>query len=88
MKRLTLVLAFTVGGCSQAIQAPDEPAPEEVAPRAGSVTSSRELIREMHDRYAGKWYRTLRFEQTNTFYTQAGKEEKSQWVENLSLIHI
>lgn len=85
MKRLMLVLALTVGGCSQAIQAPDEIAPEEVAPRAGSVTSSRELIREMHDRYSGKWYRTLRFEQTNTFYTQAGKEEKSQWVENLSV---
>lgn len=39
----------------------------------------------MHDRYAGKWYRTLRFEQSNTFYTQSGREEKSRWVEHLSV---
>ena len=27
------------------------------------------LVREMHDRYADNWYSTLRFEQSNTFYT-------------------
>ena len=31
-------------------------------PRTGE-----ELIRQMHDRYAGKWYRTLTFVQTTTF---------------------
>ena len=40
----------------------------------------RELINAMHDRYAGNWYRTLRFTQTNTFYTQSGGEQKSKWV--------
>ena len=39
----------------------------------------------MHDRYAGRWYSTLRFEQSNTFYTSSGREEKSRWVENLSV---
>jgi hypothetical protein len=39
----------------------------------------------MHDRYAGSWYRTLRFSQTNTFYTSSGGEQKSRWVENLSV---
>ena len=70
-------------GCSAAITPSEEPQPEE-AP-APKVASGRELIREMHDRYAGNWYRTLRFAQTNTFYTQSGREEKSRWVENLSV---
>jgi hypothetical protein len=61
----------------------EEPTPEET-PAAG-ITSARELIREMHDRYAGNWYRTLRFTQTNTFYTQSGGEQKSRWVQNLSV---
>ena len=29
--------------------------------------SGEELIRQMHDRYAGKWYRSLTFVQTTTF---------------------
>ena len=62
---------------------PEEPTPEE-AP-APAVGSARELITEMHDRYAGNWYRTLRFTQTNTFYTQSGSEQKSRWVQNLSV---
>lgn len=84
MKKFAIVLACVAGACTPAMQAPEEPAPE-VSPGPSSIDGSRVLIREMHDRYAGKWYRTLRFEQTNTFYTQSGKEEKSQWIENLSV---
>lgn len=86
MKAFAFVLVLGAVACTPAMQSPGEqPAPEELPPRRGSIDGSRALIREMHDRYAGKWYRTLRFEQTNTFYTQSGKEEKSQWVENLSV---
>jgi hypothetical protein len=70
--------------CSTVIPPTEEPKPEE-APAAPAVASARDLVREMHDRYSGNWYRTLRFAQTNTFYTQSGKEEKSRWVENLSV---
>jgi hypothetical protein len=38
----------------------------------------------MHDRYAGKWYKTLTFQQTNTFYS-GGREQKSQWVQRLQV---
>ena len=55
----------------------DEPPPK--------ITSAEQLVHEMHDRYAGNWYRTLRFAQTNTFYGQSGRETKSRWVENLSV---
>src|SRR5215213_4020760 len=72
-----------VAACATALPPVEEPIPEE-APKS-SIGSSRELVREMHDRYAENWYRTLRFEQTNTFYTSSGKEEKSRWVENLSV---
>ena len=70
--------------CSTVIPPAEEPKPEE-APAAPAIASARDLVREMHDRYSGNWYRTLRFAQTNTFYTQSGKEEKSRWVENLSV---
>jgi hypothetical protein len=79
---LALVIAGTVA-CSSVIPPAEEPKPEE-AP-APAVASARDLIHEMHDKYSGSWYRTLRFAQTNTFYTQSGKEEKSRWVENLSV---
>lgn len=80
---LALVTMGTAA-CSTVIPPAEEPKPEE-APAAPAVASARDLIREMHDRYSGNWYRTLRFAQTNTFYTQSGKEEKSRWVENLSV---
>ena len=80
---LALVTMGTAA-CSTVIPPTEEPKPEE-APAAPAVASARDLVREMHDRYSGNWYRTLRFAQTNTFYTQSGKEEKSRWVENLSV---
>ncbi len=43
------------------------------------------MIRAMHDRYAGNWYSSLRFAQSNTFYTQSGGEQKSRWIETLSV---
>lgn len=76
-------LALVSAACSAAIPPVEEPKPEE-AP-AESITSARDLVTEMHDRYSGKWYRTLRFTQTNTFYTSSGKEEQSHWVQNLSV---
>ena len=83
-KRLfPLILFAAATACSAAIQPSDETAPEE-APGA-AVTSSSDLIREMHDRYAGNWYRTLKFTQANTFYTQSGGEQKSRWVQHLSV---
>lgn len=75
---------IAAAACASALPPAEEIVPEE-APPTSSIKSSRELVREMHDKYAQNWYRTLRFEQTNTFYTQSGKEEKSRWVENLSV---
>ncbi len=87
MIRKIFLFAFVAVGaaaCSSAIIPSGDPEPEQ-APPSSSITSGRDLIREMHDRYAGKWYTTLRFEQSNTFYTSSGREEKSRWVENLAV---
>ena len=82
---LAVLFSLAAAACSSAIIPSVEPEPEETAPPPASVSSSRDLIREMHDRYSGKWYTTLRFEQANTFYTSSGREEKSRWVQNLAV---
>jgi hypothetical protein len=66
----------------------EAPAPSRgpvVSEKSTAITGSSKLVREMHDRYAGKWYKTLSFDQTNTFYTSSGKEQKSQWVQRLQV---
>ena len=47
--------------------------------------SGREIVRAMHDRYAGKWYRTLRFVQKNTATRPDGSQEHSVWHEYAAL---
>lgn len=83
-RRVALVLVFSAAACATPPAPVTEPAPE-VAPPSPKITSATELISEMHDRYAGNWYTTLRFSQSNTFYTQSGGEQKSRWIENLSV---
>jgi hypothetical protein len=82
--RFSIALLCAAAACSRTAPPAQGPAPEE-APPAVKVESARELIRLMHDRYADSWYHTLRFAQSNTFYTQSGGEQKSRWVENLSV---
>ncbi|PYO69691.1 MAG: hypothetical protein DMD69_01945 [Gemmatimonadetes bacterium] len=47
--------------------------------------SGREIVRAMHDRYAGKWYRTLSFVQKNTATRPDGSQEHSVWHEYAAL---
>lgn len=86
VRRAVPAMLLVLGGsaCSSAIIPSSDPKPAE-EPATPAVASSRQLVREMHARYSGKWYQTLRFEQSNTFYTSSGREEKSRWVENLSV---
>lgn len=49
---------------------------------ARTVNSGESVIAAMHDRYAGKWYKTLRFRQ-NVVTTRAGKETPGAvWLEH------
>lgn len=82
-RRSLPVVAFLVSAsCSRILSS----IPGASGSGAGAkISSARELISEMHDRYAGNWYRTLQFTQTNTFYTQSGGEQKSRWVQTLAV---
>jgi hypothetical protein len=78
------VVLLAVAACKSKSGGPAAPAPEPVVARATAINTSSRLINEMHDRYAGKWYKTLTFQQTNTFYS-GGREQKSQWVQRLQV---
>ena len=45
------------------------------------MRSGEDVIRAMHDRYAGKWYTTLDFVQYNTATRADGTQEHSTWHE-------
>jgi hypothetical protein len=86
MRYKALIFVLLAAACRRAGQEPSAPIPAPVGvEKPTAITTSRNVIREMHDRYAGKWYKTLTFQQTNTFYTSAGKEQKSEWMQRLSV---
>ena len=43
---------------------------------AREIKRSEDLIREMHDRYAKSWYKTLTFVQKTTHYEQDGTSKR------------
>jgi hypothetical protein len=93
MRSRILLAAFVVSGCSYFQSGPStEPAPSPTTKPATSrsassvrATSSPMLIKAMHDRYDGKYLKTMSFLQNNTAYTTSGQEQKSQWYEHIEI---
>jgi hypothetical protein len=94
MRSRFLLAALAVSGCSyfqSGVTADGTPSPSakpSASRRPGSgitVTSSSGLIKAMHDRYAGKYLKTMSFLQNNTRYTTTGQEQKSQWYEHIEI---
>jgi len=94
MRSSILLAALAVSGCSYFQSgATTEPAPSPAAKPAASrasaatvhATSSSGLIKAMHDRYDGKYLKTMSFLQNNTAYTMTGQEQKSQWYEHIEI---
>jgi hypothetical protein len=94
MRSSFLLAALAVTGCSyfQSAATPDgTPAPaakpaSSRPPGAGLTFSSTPgLVKAMHDRYAGKYLKTISFLQNNTRYTTSGQEQKSQWYEHIEI---
>jgi len=86
--------ALSVSGCSYfqsgAPTAPTtatttKPATTRRTPSTVSVTSGSGLIKAMHDRYDGKYLKTMSFLQNNTRYNATGEEQKSQWYEHIEI---
>lgn len=79
-----------VSGCSYLQQPKTAPAPAPAAatvaaPAAIRVTSAGGLVKAMHDRYAGKYLKTMNFVQNNIAYTTTGQEQKSQWYRHMEI---
>src|SRR5215831_16554908 len=52
---------------------------------AQTISSPAELVKAMHDRYAGKWYRTLSFGQQSITHKADGTTSTEIWHESLLL---
>ena len=44
---------------------------------------SIEILKKMHDRYAGKWYKTFSFNQTTEIYRNDSLKRSETWYENI-----
>jgi hypothetical protein len=94
MRARILLATLVISGCSYFQSKPTTESTAEPAPKTTTtsrsaskarVTSAGELLKAMHDRYDGKYVRTISFLQNNTSYTPSGQERKSQWYEHLEV---
>ena len=94
MRARILLSALALSGCSYFQQAANtetatapakKPIPARPSVSAARVSTSSGLIKAMHDRYDGKYVKTMSFLQNNTRYTAAGVEQKSQWYEHIEI---
>jgi hypothetical protein len=89
--RLLVVGLIVLGAACHRQQrpAPSAPPPAQTkpapAPTSAAITGGTSLLNAMHDRYAGKWYRTLTFVQKTTINLQSGSEIKQTWHEAAQL---
>ncbi|REJ75604.1 MAG: hypothetical protein DWQ47_09030 [Acidobacteria bacterium] len=52
---------------------------------ASKMKSGEDVLQAMHDKYKGKWYKTMTFVQKNTQWAQDGSVTKTVWYEAMSL---
>jgi len=76
---------FQSGGTGGAPPPAAQPSPAKEAGTGVAITSSSGLVKSMHDRYAGKYLKTMSFLQNNTAFTTTGQEQKSQWYEHMEI---
>lgn len=55
-----------------------------VTTTTAKIKTGEDLIRAMHKKYDGKWYKTLTFVQKNTAYKKDGTTENSTWYEAMN----
>lgn len=81
-RRSIVAMLFVVGAAPSCASAP---APVSTTPSTARApagpTSGTDVVRAMHDRYAGSWYRTLTFVQTTTIFRPNGTTLAQIWPE-------
>ena len=80
----TLGLAglLTAAACGQAPRA--APADDATPAASAEPTSGTQALQQMHDRYADRWYHTLRFVQKTTRHAPDGSTKVTTWYETLA----
>jgi hypothetical protein len=73
-----LCLLALASGCARGVNVSPSESP--------AITSADQLLEAMHHRYAGKWYHSLVFVQTSTYYRPDGAVSRTEtWYEGLAL---
>lgn len=54
-------------------------------PAASDMTSGRDVLAAMHDRYEGKWYNSMTFVQQTIQYQPDGRVDTTSWYEAMDL---
>jgi outer membrane lipoprotein-sorting protein len=77
---LGALLIAAVGGCGRQSQVSSPAAGSAPAATPSiSVTDGESLIRAMHARYMGRWYKDITFNQTTTLLSQTGQNNDQAW---------
>ncbi len=83
-RRLTCLAAILAGSVAACVPGP-APAGAAAAAPAEQVHDAASLVQAMHDRWAGRWYRTLSFRQRTTRVQPNDSISAETWLEWLSL---
>jgi hypothetical protein len=75
------LIVSAVGACARAPIVTPAPAPA----RTAAYASGEDVVAAMHDRYAGRWYRTLTFRQKTSRLLPNGTWDEQTWYEALAL---
>jgi hypothetical protein len=75
------LLFMTLASCGRQAQVASPPAGGGAPAPAQSISvnDGESLIRAMHARYVGRWYKDITFNQTTTLLAQAGQNNSQAW---------
>jgi hypothetical protein len=77
-------LALVAAACGRQVKVAS-PTPAAPTTQEVPINDGESLIRAMHDRYAGKWYRTMTFVQKTTLTRPSATPMVQTWYESMSL---
>ena len=81
-RRAGVLLLLVIAACHRRPAVTPTTPPATPAPRpVPALTTGESVVRAMHDRYAGKWYRTITFTQKTTVRLASGSEIVQTWYE-------
>lgn len=81
MKASVRVSAFLAAAALTAACGKTPAGSAATTPSPAAIKTAPALVRAMHDKYAGSWFKTATFVQRNTRYLASGAADTSTWLE-------